>query len=445
MEAHANGVDDVLVDGLSYKLRNGAKYITDRRSVTFHPSGSNVYRTSSGTKVLKIVLTGDSWLVPGSVRLMYTLRNNDSNRAKRLRTLSGPWSFWRRIRVLCGGQVVEDFDLNRTQEMMQLLHSESTRDNDDVEGIGYRANTREAPSTLALPGIAGGEARRVSFRLLSGLLSQPKWLPIRYCPVTLELELVSGATDAVVAPGGSIFTSSNTSTDWQIEDVQLKADLCTLDNAVDNQIADHLLSGKALPINYQTYLTQSQVAAGQSLSMNVSRAVTRLSSVFLSFSGPIDDPRLKEWNTFYHPMVKTTKTVTDGLTTSPVHDSAYELEYQIQIGSKLFPEYPAQSLAEAFAQLRKSVRDAYGSDFHGLSIKASEYRTCKYVVAVQTSKLLAAGFTGLNTRSGDLMTIRVKGAGWGLDTCGRHAQLDARGARIGPNPPDPGHGSLHLR
>ena len=64
MEAHANGVDDVLVDSLSFKLRNSAKYVTDRRSVTFHPSGSNVYKSTAGTKVLKLVLTGDSWLAP---------------------------------------------------------------------------------------------------------------------------------------------------------------------------------------------------------------------------------------------------------------------------------------------------------------------------------------------------------------------------------------------
>ena len=91
MEAHANSVDDVLVDGLSYKLKNSAKYVTDRKSVTFHTSGSNIYRTTAGTKVLKINLTGDAWLIPESVRIMYTLKNNDATSAKLPRPLSGPW------------------------------------------------------------------------------------------------------------------------------------------------------------------------------------------------------------------------------------------------------------------------------------------------------------------------------------------------------------------
>ena len=36
--------EDILVDSLSFKLNKGASYITDRRSVRFYPSGSNVYK-----------------------------------------------------------------------------------------------------------------------------------------------------------------------------------------------------------------------------------------------------------------------------------------------------------------------------------------------------------------------------------------------------------------
>ena len=53
METVANSSEDVLIDALSYKLGNSASYITDRKSVTFHPSGSNIYTPGSGTKVIK--------------------------------------------------------------------------------------------------------------------------------------------------------------------------------------------------------------------------------------------------------------------------------------------------------------------------------------------------------------------------------------------------------
>ena len=35
MEAHANAVEDHLIEGLSFKIRPGASYVTDRRFVTF--------------------------------------------------------------------------------------------------------------------------------------------------------------------------------------------------------------------------------------------------------------------------------------------------------------------------------------------------------------------------------------------------------------------------
>ena len=124
MEAHANGIDDVLADSLSIKIKNSAKYVVDRHSVSFHTSGSNADRTTSGANVLKVVLTGISWLVPDNVRLAFNLKNNGGGN-KRLRTLSGPHSC-PRMRVLCGGQVVEDFDYARTNEMFSLLHASET-------------------------------------------------------------------------------------------------------------------------------------------------------------------------------------------------------------------------------------------------------------------------------------------------------------------------------
>ena len=57
MEAVANAAEDRLIDGLSFKLKPGASYVTDRKSVTFHPQGSNIY-SPIGTKVIKIYFQG---------------------------------------------------------------------------------------------------------------------------------------------------------------------------------------------------------------------------------------------------------------------------------------------------------------------------------------------------------------------------------------------------
>ena len=53
VEAIANGIEDKLIDGLSFKMSPGASYVTDRRSVTYHPQGSNIYKPLAGTKLTK--------------------------------------------------------------------------------------------------------------------------------------------------------------------------------------------------------------------------------------------------------------------------------------------------------------------------------------------------------------------------------------------------------
>ena len=64
VEAIANGVEDLLIDGLSLKLPSSATYITNRKSVTFYTSGSNEYSTS-GTTLIKIAVNWGK--VDGSV------------------------------------------------------------------------------------------------------------------------------------------------------------------------------------------------------------------------------------------------------------------------------------------------------------------------------------------------------------------------------------------
>ena len=396
-------------------MSNSNSYITLRKSVTFWPTGDNIYKANSGTQVIRFLSTNDNWLDPSTVRVMFNLVNNDATSTKMLRTISGGWSLFRRIRIMCQGTLIEDFDYNRTHEMFEVLTSLHNRDNDDIENFGYRADTvapGTAHSVTSLPGIAGSSYQTVGFKLCSGILNQPKMLPLKYMPLTIELELVNNANDPIVTPGvDSVFTTTNTSNDWQIENVQLKCDICNLDNSLQNNYDSHLLSGKSLPINYNTYITQSQAITGQDVGVSLNRAITRLKSIFVTFhkaqakdsSGviipnAITDSTHKEWFNFLHPMDNATNLL---------YDKGYEIEYQIQIGSKLFPEYPVRSLSESYAQLKKCL-GILGSNFHSVSISPLQYRTDHFIIGCDTEKALQAGFTGLNTRQGDLLSIKIK-------------------------------------
>ena len=74
MGHRAQSVDDAHIGGLSYKLKPGASYVTNRRSVFYFASGGNQY-SPNGVKVMKFNITGDQWLDPSNSRVMFQLNH----------------------------------------------------------------------------------------------------------------------------------------------------------------------------------------------------------------------------------------------------------------------------------------------------------------------------------------------------------------------------------
>ena len=85
----------------------------------------------------------------------------------------------------------------------------------------------------------------------------------------MEFEIVNQSTDPIIAIGtGGTFTAANTSENWQIEDVRIICDVVTLDSALQNSYAEHVLSGKALPVNYSTCVSQYQTLTSSDAAVN---------------------------------------------------------------------------------------------------------------------------------------------------------------------------------
>ena len=78
----------------------------------------------------------------------------------------------------------------------------------------------------------------------------------------------------------------------------------------------------------------------------------------------------------------------------------------MQIGSKMFPEYPIRGHAEAYSQLRKTL--GIHSPFISFDIRGAEYRRHKMILAMDCERILDLPFTGLNTRAGDQTVIKLK-------------------------------------
>ena len=376
MESHAQSIDDSLIDSLSFRLRPGSSYVTDRKSVSFFTQGGNDYQPN-GVRVIKIMLNGDAWLDPSTVKLFMDITNTttlaDAANSDLKPKVTGAWGFFKRMRILCGGQIVEDIDeFNRLSEMYHMMKPTNKRQNDAIEGFGGVGET-----------LGKGQKRTVCFTPMSGLLSQEKYLPIRYAPMQIELELASNGADVLYVAG------THQSTSFKLENVQLKADLVALDNSLDNEYSQHLLSGKTLPIHFSTFTCASQVITSLNTTVNVSRALTRLKGVFVTLS----KSNSQEVDNFYHPM-------------GGNYEYEKELEFEMQIGSKKFPEYPIRSVAEAFYQLRKALglHDVNAQ----MDISGEEFRSSKFVVAIDTEKVLGSSFSGYNSKSGDLLTLKLK-------------------------------------
>jgi hypothetical protein len=168
-----------------------------------------------------------------------------------------------------------------------------------------------------------------------------------------------------------------------------------------------------------------QTIAGQDNPLlNVSRAITRLKSVFVTLNKDKTGNRankvgIKFWNDFFSPMWDSNH---DGTLTNIPEG---EFEFQLQIGSKLFPEYPIRSHNEAYYQLKKTL-GVHASSLHNFDINALEYRSNKLVIGTDCEKVLDAGFTGINTRAGDLLTVKLKYADKGQLANGVYSHLADR-------------------
>ena len=382
VEVVTAALEDQLIDPLSFRLTKTASYITKRRSCTYHPQGSNIYHPTTGTKLIKILLSGTDWLDPSTFRIMFDLNNDDGGGNHNLYPVGGPWGFFSRMRILVGGQVIEDIDnYNRVHEMFQVFSATDSRENDYAEGFSnYWRNLLHQPrgllvTTDTLVRIPPSSHMTVMFKPVAGLFqSVRKYLPLQFMPITIELSLVDNPFDPIITQGlvlvqiryQMVFTDV-ASVSWSILNVQAKCDLVTLDNSFEESFYKSISEGKPLNINYNTLISQIQTITGNSnLNVNVSRSITRLKSVFVSLSKSIPNvaaahgaflrtiishPATKEWNSFYSPMFNEFDA---GLkTTNPEG----EFEMQLQIGSSLYPEYRIRSHAEAYYNLKKDIRD----------------------------------------------------------------------------------------
>ena len=103
----------------------------------------------------------------------------------------------------------------------------------------------------------------------------------------------------------------------------------------------------------------------------------------------------KSFNTFYHPMGI-------GATATEPFDSDKEIQFQVQIGAKSIPERPIESVSQAYYNLKKALGKK------NIGATANSYIANKFAYGLDLEAVPDVLGQGLNTRQGDLMTIKLK-------------------------------------
>ena len=420
MESYIGAAPSSLISQLDFSLQSTAPYVIQRRSVRMYPTSASTF-TPTIVNVCRITLASEGvWLDPSTLRFVCTVVNNDT--VNSLFPLStSPSVLFQRVRELCGGTVISDvLNYARTADTFQnKLEPTEWQFSEAVLGFGgTQFGMLNAPS-IAHPGetycpasrhpsagrIDPGKQYTCIQRLLTGICKSNKLIPLRVCPLTYELTL-EVPTKAVGANG---------STSYSLVNCYMLCDLVTLDSSVQNSYYKSLLSGAALSLVIPQYTTiHYPITNAASLAIVVQRAFTRNVAVFVSFS-KYDN----EVTVFNYPDIAVTGTTNFMPQTPLLEDGPFS--FQLQLGSKLWPEQPMSSLAEMYETLRKAV-GTHNQDIKSISLDRNDYTNQSFLLGVDLEKNLGDPFSAQNTRAGDVLRLVFNGinAETGLTSCYVH-------------------------
>ena len=178
---------------------------------------------------------------------------------------------------------------------------------------------------------------------------------------------------------GYYFTTGDTSTSFELNNVIIRAECITLDQTVNNNIVKHLLEGQSLKLVFPMYhtMTQSFNAAGTEINMNIVKSASKLNGCFITLYRPpragVDADNInyyrhdnyiyKRWNYFYNPLISSR--IFDGF--DPDGDGRerfcgkgfqtpeLDLTWQLQTINKKYPEFESQSMAETAYYLKRAL------------------------------------------------------------------------------------------
>ncbi len=290
MDSYLAGIErDGIINSLDFRLGAINNLITERRSVSFYPSGSNIYTPVAGTTLLKFNITDPSaWIDPSTLRVQFTINNRRDRPLLLLNNNAA--NFFTRLIIRCNGVQIEDLQYyNRLTNMLLHLMPASKKValqaeglQNDEEGPFERIYTHGEFKNYA-PLIPGLGKLTVMMPLFIGLMNCGKYLPLRFLQgLSIELILVPNIKDAVLK--GPLDFRNDSEPLWEITEPVIKCQTVTLDNQAENDFTQMLRNGGSFPIHYTSFITQvANVGNTPTPSVAITRSFTRLKKLLYQY------------------------------------------------------------------------------------------------------------------------------------------------------------------
>jgi hypothetical protein len=230
------------------------------------------------------------------------------------------------------------------------------------------------------------------------MFTQTKMLALRYCNLDLELTLSNTQADYLNLTSGS--------STFNIQNIQLVYDSCTLDESLQDSMYRSLLANRVLnyPITY--YAQQTQViAAGTTFNFTAQRVFSRLAMCWLSF-------RLASSNALASSFICPTTVNGTALTGSaPIFNGDAAPSARLTIAGVYWPNpQPAATFPELLWLLKKATGvcpNINRNDFYA--------GNCFHMVW-DLRRTPGDPSSAISTRSGDQLSFLISGLTSGLAT-----------------------------
>ena len=179
-------------------------------------------------------------------------------------------SLFRRARLFASSQLIEDrIELATESSITERLKDGACRINGSIKQHPIASYNNDQYATLG-----ANKSRRLIAPTPFGVLNQSKWIPLHLVSGGLVLEFELDDADTAFAESGVTL---------EITDVKLFANLHTIDSALANSYASHVLKGNPLHLHYTSVVASRHLVNGSNFTISLVRGFTRMKQCFIVF------------------------------------------------------------------------------------------------------------------------------------------------------------------